>query len=104
MSFASWHRKATLPAAIVAFAAPAFAQDDGGTRLDITGFAMLDMGYQVNQNHPDWFDVLRPTKLPSFDDEFAPDGSWFAGVRQSRLGFRSYTPTEMGELRTIFEF
>ena len=71
MSFIkSWHRKAALPAAIAAFAAPALAQDEDGTRLDFSGFAMLDMGYQKNQNHPDWFDVVRPTKLPSFEDEF----------------------------------
>ena len=28
------------------------------------------------------------------------DGHWFAGVRQSRLGVRSFTPTDLGELRT----
>ena len=104
MSLSSWHRKATLAAAISALAAPAFAQDQGGTRVDFSGFAMLDMGYQANQNHPDWFDVVRPTKLPSFEDEFAPDGNFYAGVRQSRFGVRSFTPTEAGELRTIFEF
>jgi hypothetical protein len=104
MSLASWHRKATLAAAISALTAPAFAQDQGGTRVDFSGFAMLDMGYQANQNHPDWFDVVRPTKLPSFEDEFAPDGNFYAGVRQSRFGVRSFTPTDAGELRTIFEF
>src|SRR6185436_15103209 len=104
MSFASWQRKATLSAAITAVAAPVFAQDGGGTRVDLSGFAMLDMGYQANQNHPDWFDVVRPTKLPSFADEFAPDGNTFAGVRQSRFGVRSFTPTEAGEIKTIFEF
>jgi hypothetical protein len=102
MSFGSWHRKATLSAAIAALAAPAFAQD--GTRLDFSGFAMLDMGYQTNQNHPDWFDTLRPTKLPSFENEFGADGNFYAGVRQSRFGVRSFTPTDVGELRTIFEF
>ena len=65
---------------------------------------MLDMGYQKNQNHPDWFDTVRPTKLPSFEDEFGADGNFYAGVRQSRFGVRSFTPTEAGELRTIFEF
>src|SRR5688572_16267011 len=104
MSSATWHRNATFAAVIAAVAAAAFAQEQGGTRVDISGFAMLDMGYQANQNHPDWFDVVRPTKLPSFEDEFAPDGNWFAGVRQSRLGVRSFTPTQAGELRTIFEF
>ena len=34
------------------------------TTFKIYGFAMLDMGYQAEQNDPDWFDVLRPTKLP----------------------------------------
>jgi len=104
MSSRSWHRKATLAAAITAVSTPVVAQDQGGTRVDFSGFAMLDMGYQTNQNHPDWFDVVRPTKLPSFEDEFAPDGNFYSGVRQSRFGVRSYTPTEKGELRTIFEF
>jgi hypothetical protein len=104
MSFGSSHRKAALAAAIAAVAAPAFAQDAEGTRVDFSGFAMLDMGYQKNTSDPDWFDVMRPTKLPSFEDEFAPDGKFYSGVRQSRFGVRSYTPTEMGELRTIFEF
>ncbi len=75
------------------------------TRIELYGHAMLDMGYQSNQNHPDWFDVLRPTKLPSFENEFGGDGRFFAGVRQSRLGVRGYTPTESGmEIKTIFEF
>ena len=74
------------------------------TQLDIYGFAMLDMGYQFTQNHPDWFDVVRPTKLPSVDDEFGKDGRWFSGVRQTRFGARTATPTDLGELRTIFEF
>ena len=73
-------------------------------RLDIYGFAMLDMGYQSGQNDPNWFDVLRPTKLPSFKDEFGEDGHFFAGVRQSRLGVKGFMPTSAGEIKTIFEF
>lgn len=75
-----------------------------GTRLDIYGAAMFDMGYQFNQNDPDWFDVVRPTKLPAYKDEFGADGNWFSGVRQSRFGVKSWTPTRLGELHTIFEF
>jgi len=74
------------------------------TQFDIYGFAMLDMGYQTKQNDPAWFDVLRPTKLPAFDDQFGKDGRFFAGVRQTRIGFKSSTPTEMGDLKTTFEF
>src|SRR5262249_27060935 len=55
-------------------------------RLDLYGFAMLDMGYDNGQNDPNWFDVMRPTKLPSFPNEFGHDGRFYAGVRQSRFG------------------
>jgi hypothetical protein len=73
-------------------------------RMDVYGFAMLDLGYDVKQVDPDWFDVVRPTKLPSFEDEFGKDGTTYAGVRQSRLGVKGYVPTSLGELRTTFEF
>jgi hypothetical protein len=88
----------------VAEAAPVPQGDGSGTRIDVYGAAMLDMGYQFNQNDPDWFDVVRPTKLPSYANEFGDDGEFFAGVRQSRLGVKSFTPTKFGELKTIFEF
>src|ERR1700752_54562 len=76
----------------------------GESTFEVYGFAMLDAGYQFKQNNPDWFDVVRPTKLPSFADEFAPNGNTYFGVRQSRLGVKSSTPTKYGELKTIFEF
>lgn len=80
-------------------------KDDGdGSTFQVYGFAMLDMGYQFKSNHPDWFDVIRPTQLPSFAGQFAPNGKYYMGVRQSRLGFKSSTPTKYGELKTIFEF
>jgi hypothetical protein len=86
-------------------AEPAKQQDGKGeSTFQIYGFAMLDAGYQLKQNHPDWFDVIRPTKLPSFPNEFAPNGKTYYGVRQSRLGVKSTTPTKYGELKTQFEF
>jgi hypothetical protein len=72
--------------------------------FEVYGFAMLDIGQNFKQIHPDWYDTLRLTKLPAFKDEFGQDNSTFAGVRQSRLGFRSSTPTDFGDLKTIFEF
>src|SRR5262245_56999125 len=88
---------------------PAAAQDPAAKaeekpRLDIYGFAMLDMGYQAKQNDPNWFDVVRPTKLPAFPNEFGEDGHFYAGVRQSRLGVKGFIPTDVGEIKTIFEF
>ena len=59
--------------------------------FEVYGFAMLDIGQNFKQIHPDWYDTLRVTKLPTVEDEFGHDNSTFAGVRQSRLGVRSTT-------------
>jgi hypothetical protein len=92
------------PSPAPAAAAQDPAKPDAKPRLDIYGFAMLDMGYQAKQNDPSWFDVLRPVKLPAFPNEFGEDGHFFAGVRQSRLGVKGFMPTDLGEVKTIFEF
>jgi DcaP outer membrane protein len=80
------------------------ASTEAKARLDVYGFAMLDMGYETGQADPNWFDTARPTKLPAYTNEFGKDGHWFMGVRQSRLGFKSFIPTGLGEIKTIFEF
>jgi hypothetical protein len=72
--------------------------------FEVYGFAMLDIGHDFKQINPNWYDTLRVTRLPSFENEFGEDHNTFAGVRQSRLGFRSTTPTNLGNLNTIFEF
>src|SRR6187399_2875067 len=93
-----------LPATVAMLASPAFAADAGGSTMEFYGFAMLDMGYQSKQNDPNWFDVVRPTKLPAYQNEFGEDGHFYAGVRQSRLGVKGFIPTDVGEIKTIFEF
>ncbi len=81
------------------------AQDSLHPRsLEIYGFAMTDMGYDTKQINPNWFDALRVTKLPTYKDQYAPDGKVFFGVRQTQFGVRGYTPTAMGELKTRFDF
>jgi hypothetical protein len=72
--------------------------------LDIYGFAMLDNGYNAGTIDPNWFDVMRPTKLPAFKDEFGRNGNWFAGVRQSRLGFSAYIPTAKHPIKLVVDF
>jgi hypothetical protein len=72
--------------------------------MEIYGHTMLDLGYDVNQINPNWFDVVRPTQLPSFPNEFGQDGRLFAGVRQTRFGVKSLIPTPEGQLKTVFEF
>ncbi len=85
-------------------AKPSSDEPKGESTFSVYGFAMLDMGYQFKQNQSDWFDVIRVTKLPSFPNEFAPNGKVYYGVRQSRFGVKSSTPTKYGELKTQFEF
>src|SRR5580700_11248070 len=72
--------------------------------INFYGYAMLDSGYNFKSINPNWFDVERPTQLPAFRGEFGPDGSTFFGVRQTRFGVKTFTPTPLGDLKTIFEF
>ncbi len=72
--------------------------------INVYGFVMMDAGYNTKQIDPNWFDVIRPTKLPAFKDQFAPDGSTYFSVRQTRLGVKGNIPTALGELKTTFEF
>jgi hypothetical protein len=72
--------------------------------LQIYGFAQADTGFDFMQNDPDWFDVNRPSKLPSAADEFGRDGRTFLGVRQSRFGVKASAPTSAGPLQAVFEF
>jgi hypothetical protein len=71
--------------------------------MTIYGFAMLDIGQNFGQIHPDWYDTMKVTKLPSYADQYGKDGSTFAGVRQSRFGVKASVPTAMGDLLTKFE-
>jgi hypothetical protein len=72
--------------------------------LDLYGFVMLDSGYDFGQIDPQWFDVERPTKLPAFAHEFGGNGNVYYGVRQTRFGVKTSTPTGVGDVKTWFEF
>jgi len=72
--------------------------------INFYGFAMVDSGYDFGQVNPNWYDVVRPTQLPSYSNQFAPSGNVYASVRQTRFGVKTSTPTPLGDLNTIFEF
>jgi hypothetical protein len=80
----------------------AHAQDK--TKASVYGFVMTDVRYDKLAIDPDWFDVMRPTKLPSFEDQFGEAGSMAFSVRQTRFGIKAWIPTDLGELRTTFEW
>ena len=80
-----------------------FTQDKKGS-FELYGQIMADAGYNFNSIDPDWFDVMRPSKLPSYANEFGTSGNIFFSVRQTKLGIKSSTPTRLGELKTHFDF
>jgi hypothetical protein len=97
--------KLLLSTFLIGLAINLIAQDDSRQKsLEIYGFAMTDIGYNFNQVHPDWYDVIRTTKLPSSKNEYGTDGNAYFSVRQTRFGVKSYNKTALGELKTIFEF
>jgi hypothetical protein len=88
-------------------ALPAVGAEKPGPRIDVYGFIHTDAIYDFDRVDPDWNDTLRPSKIPvncPDDPGCGNDGETIVGVRQSRLGFKGYFPTDLGELRTIFEF
>ena len=85
-------------------AAETQAQPASKPSMEIYGFAMLDIGHDFKTINPNWSDTLRVTRLPSFEGQFGENNNTFAGVRQSRLGVRATLPTDMGDLKTTFEF
>jgi hypothetical protein len=97
-------------AASVPAQAPTAAEQPAKTRttaentVDFYGYVMMDSGYNFGTIDPNWFDVVRPTKLNSFPGEFGPNGNTYFGVRQTRFGVKSFTPTPLGDLKTQFEF
>ena len=101
------HRITVAAIALCIAASPVTAQGappPPGSTFEIYGFVMTDMGYDFNQVDPDWFDVLRVTKLPAFDDQFGEDGRTYFSARQTRFGVRSTTPTRFGDFKTQFEW
>jgi hypothetical protein len=81
--------------------------DTGGARLEVYGFAQADLIYDFDRVDPDWNATLRPSKIPvncPGDPGCGKNGETVFSVRQSRLGFKGYLPTALGELKTQFEF
>ena len=93
--------------AILGSAAPVQAAAADSARLEIYGFIQMDGIYDFNRVDPSWNSTLRPSKIPvncPGDAGCGPDGETIFSVRQTRLGFNGFIPTDMGQLKTKFEF
>jgi hypothetical protein len=78
--------------------------DDSHPVAEIYGFVQADAGYNTGRIDPDWFDVVRPSKLPSFEDEYGKAGDTYFSIRQTRFGIKSWLPTGRGDVKVIFEW
>ena len=90
---------------VVPFAA--HAQDSASMAkpsLNIYGFVETDFISDLNSMNPAWFDMMRPTQIPAYKDEYGKDGNFWASVRQTRFGVKGNTPTAMGDLFARLEF
>jgi hypothetical protein len=76
-------------------------------RVEIYGFVQMDAIYDFNKSDPDWRAALRPSKIPincPGDPGCGEDGMTTFSVRQTRFGVNGFIPTDLGELKTKFEF
>ena len=94
----------TPPAPPIENEKPSTEQEKSESTIDFYGFIMTDTGYDFGQINPQWFDVERPTQLPSYANQYGGNGNVYYGVRQTRFGVKTSTPTIMGDLKTQFEF
>jgi len=80
------------------------AQVDSTKVFEVYGFAQADIGYNFNQVNPQYWDAMRPSRLPSYKNEFGTDGNAYFSVRQTRFGVKSSRLTKYGEFKTVFDF
>jgi hypothetical protein len=72
--------------------------------LEIYGFGQADAIADFKTNDPKWYDVNRPSKLPSSDGQFGENGHFYLSPRQSRFGAKAEIPTGNGPVKAQFEF
>ena len=80
------------------------ARRDTTPRIEIYGFGQADMIADIRRTDPLWFDVNRPSRLPSFPTEFNANTNFYASARQSRFGAKGTLPTSRGDVFAQFEF
>ena len=87
----------------------AFTQDtELKPRVNVNGFAEMDVIYDFNRLDPDWNSALRASKIPvnPEDPGWGTNGEVILSVKYSRLSVQGIIPTnhKWGDIKTIFEF
>ena len=84
--------------------ATAASAAEGDKSFEVYGFAMLDYIQDFRRVNPDWEDALRPSRIPTDDEQCGDDGQVSMSVKQSRFGVKAALPTAKGPISTKFEF
>src|SRR6185503_19470395 len=84
-------------------AGAALAQDNT-PHVEVYGFVQADYIQDFKRVDPAWNDTLRPSKIPTTDDQFGEDGQASLSAKQSRLGVLMNFPTSNHPVYTKFEF
>lgn len=77
---------------------------EGDRSFEIYGFVQLDYIQDFGRVNPDWEDTLRPSRIPTDEEQFGSDGQALFSVKQSRFGVKAEVPTDRGPIKTKFEF
>jgi len=80
------------------------AQEQRPIEVEFTGMFWLTNTYNFQSSDPNWFEMLRPSKL--LDEQgrpYADNGQFSIGVRPSRIGFNTRQSTNKGDIVTRFE-
>lgn len=83
------------------------AKEPEKARVEFYGHVMLDAIYDAKKMNPDWNATMRPSQIPIIcpgSPGCGSDGATVFSVRQSSLGFRSFIPTSLGEIKTDLSF
>jgi len=88
----------------ITLASMSYGQKDSTKFIEFYGFAMTDFGYNFNQINPAYYDAMRPTRLPAYENEFGTDGNVYFSARQTRFGVKAESETKFGKLTTVFDF
>src|SRR5262245_32219218 len=72
--------------------------------LDIDGSVQADAIVDFKRNDPSWYDVNRPSKLPSDPLAFGRDHHFYLSPRQSHFGVTGDLPTGSSHVKATIEF
>jgi len=86
-------------------APPPVRQAAGASRnFEIYGFVQTDYIQDFDRVDPNWEAALRPSKIPTTDNQFGDDGQSIFSVRQSRFGVQARQEIGGKDLFVKFEF